>query len=233
MLFNDVLILEILILSSVFFYTTNTNLLNLLYTGGMYLLLLGMLLFLNDSDIYVGFLWVIDLGVGLVFFIFILHFTSFLYQKSQFKLTSRFFFLVLNLAVFISLWFYYVPFNSDTSYYGDLVKTWFFRLSYTDYYSLLNTHEVTELNLLRDSYFLLNSFEFFAVNFSLLFGLLASILLCFIIHRIFNFLNYSQIVNLNLLSQVDTNFFIRSQNFITQQNTPGLVRTWVKSKATK
>jgi len=167
-----------------------------------------------------------------VFFIFILHFTSFLYQKSHFKLTSRFFFFAINLSLFVVLWFYYLPFHTDINYYGDLSKTWFFRLSYADYYSLLNTHEVTELNLLRDSYFLLNSFEFFAVNFSLLFGLLASILLCFIIHRIFNYLNFSQIINLNILSKIDTNFFIRSQNFITQQNTPGVVKVWVKSGST-
>ena len=33
---------------------------------------LGFLLLINDSDIFVGFLWVIDLGVGLIFFIFIM-----------------------------------------------------------------------------------------------------------------------------------------------------------------
>ena len=43
-------------------------------------------------------------------------------------------------------------------------------LAYTDYYSVFNSREVTELNLLKDSYFVLNSFEFFVVNFSLLFG---------------------------------------------------------------
>ena len=97
----------------------------------------------------------------------------------------------------------------------------------------MNSFEVTELNLLRDSYFILNSFEFFVVNFSLLFGLLASILLCFIIHRVFNYLNYSQIVNINILSSIDTNFFIKSQNFITQQNTPGVVKVWAKSRPTE
>jgi len=100
-----------------------------------------------------------------------------------------------------------------------------------DYYSVFSSREVTELNLLKDSYFLLNSFEFFIVNFSLLFGLLCSILLCFMMHRVFNFLNFSQIINLNTLKNTDTNFFIRSQNFVTQQNTPGVVKVWVKSKS--
>jgi hypothetical protein len=89
---------------------------------------------------------------------------------------------------------------------------------------LLFTNEVTDLNTIRDSYFLLNSFEFFLVNFSLFFGLIASILMCFMIHRIFNFLNYSQIININTLNSIDTSFFIRNQNFITQQNTPGITR---------
>lgn len=78
--------------------------------------------------------------------------------------------------------------------------------------------------MLRESYFLINSFEFFLINFSLLFGLISCILLCFLIHKIFNFLNYSQIMQLKLLHKVDTNFFIRNQNFITQQNTSANIK---------
>ena len=50
-----------------------------------------------------------------------------------------------------------------------------------DYYAILFSNEVTDLNTLRETYFLLNAFEFFAVNFSLFFGLIAAILLCFMI----------------------------------------------------
>lgn len=128
--------------------------------------------------------------------------------------------------------FYYLPNNTDVTFFNDLSKTWFFKLTYNDYYIIYNTYEVTELNFLRDLYFLLNSFEFFIVNFSLLFGLLASILLCFLIHRVFNILNFSQIINIGILNNLDNNFFIKSQNFITQQNTPGVVKVWARSKAT-
>ena len=93
-----------------------------------------------------------------------------------------------------------------------------------DYYSLFHTNEVTELNTLRDTYFLLNSFEFYLVNFSLLFGLLAAILMCFFIHRVFIFLNYSQIINFKLLNSMSSSFIIRNQNFINQQNTFGSVQ---------
>lgn len=229
MLTNDLLILEILLSLVIVSYITSTNLLMLLYSGGLYLLLLGGLLLLNDVDVYVGFLWVIDLGVGLVFFIFILHFTTFLHQKSQFNLSSRYFFLISNTVLACYIWGYYGFFSNDNSYYRDLAKTWFFRVSHTDYYNILNTHEVTELNLLKNSYFILNSFEFFIVNFSLLFGLLSAILLCFMVHRIFNILNFSQIMNLDLLKASDTSFFIKSQNFISQQNTAGAVKVWSKT----
>lgn len=86
------------------------------------------------------------------------------------------------------------------------------------------------MNTLRDTYFLLNSFEFYLVNFSLLFGLLAAILMYFFIHRVFNFLNYSQLINYRLTQSASSGFIIRNQNFITQQNTFGAVQQWSKSK---
>jgi len=95
----------------------------LLYTGGLYLIFIGLFSLMNDADIYIGFLWVIDLGVGLVFFIFILHFTSFLFQKSQFNLTSRHFVFAYIILTFILFFLYFNAQNPDTSYYGDLGKT--------------------------------------------------------------------------------------------------------------
>ena len=60
----------------------------LLYNSGLYLVLIGIYSLLNEADIYIGFLWVIDLGVGLVFFIFMLHFLPFLHQKEREAITS-------------------------------------------------------------------------------------------------------------------------------------------------
>ena len=231
MLFNETLVLETLIIIALLFYVSSTNLMMLLYTGGIYLLLIGVLALVNDADIYIGFLWVIDLGVGLVFFIFILHFTSFLFQKSYYNLTARHFIFGYLFFIFSSLFLYFFANTTDNSYLLGLTKTWFFKVTYMDYYSILYSNEVTDLNTLRDTYFLLNSFEFFIVNFSLFFGLITSILMCFMIQRIFSFLNFSQSINMNLLSAADTGFFIRNQNFITQQNTPGVTRVWAKTKS--
>jgi len=194
-------------------------------------MLIGLLSLINDGDIYIGFLWIIDLGVGLVFFIFILHFTSFLFQKSQFNLTARHFIFSYALGLFSISFFYFFSFPADNSFYKDLDKTWFFKLTYIDYFALLFTNEVTELNTLKDTYFLLNSFEFYVINYSLFFGLITSILMCFMIQRIFVFLNYSQIINIDLLKKADTGFFIRNQNFINQQNTSATTRVWIKNKS--
>lgn len=105
-----------------------------------------------------------------------------------------------------------------------------FHVNFLDYYSILNSHEISELNLLRDSYFMLNSFEFFAINFSLFFGLIAAILMYFMIQKIFSYLNFSQIKDVNIFTNIDSGFFIRNQNFITQQNTPQVVRIWSKNR---
>ena len=221
---------ESILLLTLISYLTSTNLLSILYSSFIYLIAIGILLFINNANVYTGFLWVIDLGVGLVFFIFILHFTLFLYQKSYFNITYRLFFILVSTILFLLVYFYYLPISLDNGYYRDLHKTWYLRLILVDYYILYNTFEITELNLLRDSYFLLNSFEFFLINFSLFFGLIASILLCFLIQRIFNFINFSQINDLSLLSEINSSFFIRQQNFIRQQDTQGIVKIWSKDK---
>ena len=194
-------------------------------------MLVGTLALINDADIYIGFLWVIDLGVGLVFFIFILHFTSFLFQKSFFNLSARHFFTLLLTTLSITILYYFISSPADNSFNGDLLKTWFFKISYMDYYLIYNSSEVTDLNTLRDTYFCLNGFEFFVVNFSLLFGLLAAILICFLIQRVFNFLNYSQIINYRLLHSNTSGFIIRNQNFTTQQSMFSSINQWSKTKS--
>jgi hypothetical protein len=231
MLFNDIFLLEILILLSILFYTCSTNLLILLYTGFLYLMLIGTLALINDADIYIGFLWVIDLGVGLVFFIFILHFTSFLFQKSFFNLSARHFFTLLLVSMSVTILYYFIASPADNTFNADLLKTWFFKISYMDYYLIYHSAEVTDLNTLRDTYFCLNGFEFFIVNFSLLFGLLAAILICFLIQRVFNYLNYSQIINYRLLHSNTSGFTIRNQNFTTQQSMFSSINQWSKTKS--
>ena len=231
MLFSDLFLLEMLILTSVLYFMLSSNIMLLLYTSGLYLVFIGFYSMLNDADIYIGFLWVIDLGVGLVFFIFMLHFTSFLHQKTYFDISSKLLTLASYITIVLTLYLYFFSYTVDPSFNGDLLKTWFFHVTHIDYYSILHSCEVTELNLLRDSYFVLNTFEFFVINFSLFFGLISAILLYFLIQRIFNVLNFSQIIEAGTLSNVESSFFIKHQNFINQQNMPQSVRIWKKTRS--
>lgn len=52
----------------------------------------------------------------------------------------------------------------------------------------------------------------------LFYGLFGAITLTFLIKRTFTFLTTRQITNYKLLSEIGSNFFIRNQNFIRQQN---------------
>ena len=123
MVFNDLIFLEITLLSLVFFYLTTINLTTLLYVSGIYLMLIGILCLINDCDIYIGFLWVIDLGVGLIFFIFILHFTSFLFQKPHFSITTRYFFMFYIFLLFYIFFFYFYSFSANNLMSYSFTKT--------------------------------------------------------------------------------------------------------------
>ena len=230
MLFNDIFYLEIFLLLVSFYYVLNTNLLILLYTGFLYLMLLGGFALINDADIYIGFLWVIDLGVGVIFFIFILHFTAFLYQKSYFSLSVRHFFYLIIIFAFILTFLFFFSSPNDNTFNYTLTKTWFFQITYMDYYMINYSLEVTDLNTIRDSYFLSNSLEFFLINFSLLFGLISAITLSFFIQRVFNYLNFTQIINFKILNINQSAFFLRNQNFINQQYTSTQLNQFIKLK---
>lgn len=200
------------------------------YLAGIYLMFLGMLLLLNDGDILIGFLWVIDLGVGLIFFIFILHFTNFLHQKSFLEISSRFLFFFCFFCFFCFFFYWLFSSPSDSNFNIYLKKNWFFFVSWYNYYLFFNSYVITDLNLLREIYFYNNSFEFFLINFIVFYGIFGSITLCFIIKKVFNFLNISQLKNINILNVINTTFFIRNQNFIKQQNTSTGTRVWLKKK---
>lgn len=227
---NEVFFLQILGIISLIFFINTVNIITLWYLAGIYLIILGFLMFLDDGDIFIGFLWVIDLGVGLIFFIFILHFSNFLHQKSSFDLSSRYLFLFLFFFIFIFLFFYFIANPSDINLNYQLRKSWFFFVSWYNYYSFYYSYTITDLNLLREIYFYNNSFGFFIINFMLFYGIFGSINLCFLIKRVFVFLNLSQLKNINILNEINTTFFIRNQNFLRQQSTSAGARVWTKKK---
>jgi hypothetical protein len=230
---NEIFFLESLIFFSLCFFSNVVNIISLWYLAGIYLFGLGFLLLLDDGDIFIGFLWVIDLGVGLIFFIFILHFSNFLQQKAIFDLSNKFFFLSLFFLIFLMVFFYFLNNPVDSNFNYELRKTWFFHLSWYDYYELFNFFSVTDLNVMRELYFINNSFGFFVINFMLFYGIFGAINLCFLIKKIFAFLTIGQLFNFNILNEINSTFFIRNQNFIRQQSVSAGSRVWLKNKKNK
>jgi len=230
---TETLILQLLSFITLFFFRSTYSILTLWYLAGVYLVSLGALALLDDGDIFIGFLWVIDLGVGLIFFIFILHYSTFLYQKARVDKSSRELTSNALALLFLLIFFFFFLLPIDSTYSGGFEKTWFFYLSWYDYYDFYFTPFITDLNLLRELYFYTNSFEFFLINFALLYGIVASIILSFLIKRVFVFLTFTQITNLPLLNSIHSVYFIRNQNYLKQQYTSAGTRVWLKSKKIK
>lgn len=230
---TDVFLLQSISLITLFFFASTFNILTLWYLAGIYLVSLGLFLMLDDSDIFIGFLWVIDLGVGLVFFIFILHYSTFLHQKSTLNKTARELSYISLSLLFLLTFLYFFTSPIDNSYFRGFNHSWFFLISWYDYYDFFYSNTITDLNLLREIYFYNNSFEFFLINFMLLYGIITSILICFFIKRVFSFLNITQFKNFNFLNNINSAFFIRNQNFLKQQSTSTGTRVWIKKKKLK
>ena len=226
----EMFIIQITTLGVLFLFTSALNLLVLWYLAGLYLILLGLLLLVNDGDILVGFLWVIDLGVGLIFFIFILHYSAFLHQKSTINKNSREITLALTflLAAFNFFMLSLSPVDQVTT--NESMKSWLFLVNWVDYYSVFTNHSLTDLNLLREIYFVNNSLEFILINFFLFYGIVASILLSFLIKYVFTKLSLPQFFNFHLTSHINSLFFIKDQNFLKQNSTSAGERVWVKKR---
>ena len=227
---TEILLIQVFLVLTTFLFTAALNLIVLWYLAGMYLVLLGLLLFTADGDIFVGFLWVIDLGVGLIFFIFILHYSVFLHQKSILRKNSRQTLAATLFFIFVlTLYFNFLaPIDSNST--SGFQKTWLFLVSWTDYYTVFYVRTITDLNLLHEIYFVNSNFEFILINFFLFYGIISSILLSFLIKYIFSKLALPQFKTLQFASTINSTFFIRNQNFLKQQSTSAGERVWVKKR---
>lgn len=226
-MFNEFVIIEMtLVLSIVYFVNTN-NLVTAWYLAGIYLFVLGLLLLLQDGDIFVGFLWVIDLGVGLIFLLFILHFSIFLKHKTGGMISNRLLSWKMLGCVIMGIYFYYEAFPTSESSQSPSA---FLLISWFDYYDIFIATTVTDLNLMREVYFFNNSLEFVLINFMLLYGIVTAVLLTFLVQKTFNFLSNTAVTNIPLETSMGAGFFIRTQNFIVQQQMSTGTRVWIKKR---
>ena len=227
---NELFLLQVLLLSTLFYFINTFNVITVWYLAGIYLTLLGWWLLLDDADIFVGFLWVIDLGVGLIFFIFILHYSTFLHQKPNLGKTSQTFSFTAISFFSLSSFLFLLALPTVNESLREFSKIWFFVVSWYDYYDFFFSSTVTDLNLLHEIYFTSNSFEFFLINFFLLYGIIASILATFLVKRIFNLLNFTHLQTTSFFYRTNATYFVRTQDYLKQQNTSAGVRVWLKKK---
>lgn len=225
MLLDQIALQLSLLLISIFFIRSS-NILTLWCCAGLFLIVLGFILFYHEAGILVGFLWVIDLGVGLVFFIFILHWSTFLYQH---HFTDK----SLHLMVFAwwatplyATFFFFMHLDEVRPYSAKFINAWYYNVSLYDYYDLFYSYIVTDLNLLKEIYFSADAAQFFIINFVLFYGIIASILFTFLAKKVFTLLSFLQILFLPNLSTMGAVYFIRLQDFIAQQLTSSGIRDW-------
>jgi hypothetical protein len=226
---NEVIFLQALLLIIVLFYGLSINIFSSWLLAGLYLLFLGNYLLLDDCDIFVGFLWVLDLGVGLVFLVFIFYFSDFLFFKVLFNVFSRFFISFFFISFFFISFFFFLNQPVESNFY--LNSLWFFFISYYDYYLFFNFYGLIDLNLVRELYYNVDSFEFFLINFFVLYNIFNSIVTLFLNKRISVLINTPYFLNLNFLSKVESFFFLRYQNVFKQKNTSPGSQVWFKNKS--
>lgn len=206
------------------------NILSSWYIAGLYLASLGYFLLLDDCDIFIGFLWVLDLGVGLIFFVFILHLSNFLFLHVINNVNSKFIFYFFLLSFFLSVFLFFISNPVDFNFNIFFKNHWFFYISHYDYYLLFNMYGLIDLNVAKEIYFHINSFEFFLINFVALYGIILSILGLFLLKRLMIFSNINNYLNLNTFSKMNSVYFIRTQNFMKQKTTSAGLRVWSKKK---
>lgn len=189
------------------------------------LLILGCIGLISQLGIFIGFLWVIDLGVGLIFLLFLSHLTVMgetrleaIAQKQRKILYSI---CVLPLLLILTT-------LSSLNTNGSNSSLPYYNMSWVDYHLLLMDREITQLNLLREIFFYNNSWEFIIVNYLVLVGLMGMVIFNFTISDLYrrSLLRYL-LVGKKSLSSI-TPLFIRDQNFINQQQTSSSVRLWSK-----
>ena len=225
---NELLCIEITLFLTVLFLMHIQEISTMWYLAGIYLALLGFLLLRQEGDIFVGFLWVIDLGVGLIFFIFILHFANFLTQKVYFDIMSKSSVWSIALIGFFVKYFSLIafPINSTEIRGGErgFFSSWY------DYYDFLSLASVSDLGILKEIYFVNNSFEFILINFMLLYGIVTAITLSFWVKKILSRLHVSSSMTAETAIRSDATFFIRTQSLMSQQQQTTETRVWKKKK---
>ena len=222
-MFSEVLLVQLIIvlLTALFYKVYDTS--NLLIKSILFLIASSAYLLILDGDIFVSFLLIIDLGVFFIFFAFLIHLTSFLLSKSYVNSTASS--LVQVLPPVILLIVAYVFYNSNYIYQAGVDYVWFFYITHSDFYALLSNIFQSDMNLLREVYFLSNFFEFFLLSVAIYFAILT-------IQLFINLLNIACTDSkplVNLSNKNSSVFFFKRQDFNKQSTAKASSRVWKNS----
>jgi len=229
-MFNEYIFVQISIIIILFFLFWLTDIYNLLIISFVYLLLISLLTLYLDIDILISFLIIIDLGVFLILFAFLLHLSKFLTFKNIYDLSFKNIFIFCTTLTFLLIYNYCVNFYTSYNFNKIIEFTWFFFISYMDFYYIWNTVINSDMHLLKEIYFHTNSIEFIIISIFLTIGILVLyFLLNFIIIYILK-CNLFNNINLKKLNKNTSITFFKIQNYTKQINTSASSRVWTKIK---
>jgi len=221
---NDFLVLELIILISIILLQRTTNPITFTYLAGFFLFLIGFLMLDFLSTVFVGFLWLIDFGLGVIVILSILLLTKFFNFKTIKNIFKKSIYLFLLYLIW-SLLNTSVSFRYLTTYYSFYTLIFFL-----DYYHYFYIIDYAELHLLRYIYFLNNIAEFSLINSFLFFAIFFVLSFFYNLFWIILVKKNTPLFNLKKkwLQFSETTNFTRTQNFSKQLNTSSSVFTWKK-----
>ena len=223
MFLNETFFLQIILIATLLFLSSSSSPLSAWIVSGIFLFSIGLLGLNANLNVLVGFLWVVDLGVGLIFLLFLSHLSNFL-ETTVVDSSSQ-----MNRTVFWSatLIIFIVSFLFHNAASGMIEVTPLISASnsYIHFYTLFTNYEISQLNLLREAFFYSNVWGFYLLNFLVLASLVGMIIFQSHMH---SFFKKKQIHLLTQSQATHHPLFLREQNFIKQQQTSSSLRIWAK-----
>lgn len=217
--------LQLIALSTILYLFSSSSPFNTWLLGAIFLIVIGLHGLLSNLTVFIGFLWVIDFGVGLIFLIFMSTLTIIGDSKLN-TFTQRSRKLVYVLVVWsFSIYLLHIMQFEDVR--GEMFNQPI-NISWLNYYMLFFDYEISQLNLLREIFFYNNAWEFLLINYVVFFGLLGVIILNFYITEMHKYTSLNLLLNGGTSANSKAPLFIRDQNFIKQQQISSSVRLWGK-----
>ena len=211
MLLTDSFLLQIIILYLLFNFFFLDHAFYYLSFFFFFLMWLGLSMCFLEIDTFAAVLWIVEMSVIIVFFLFSL-FINNMYSAKKYSIKLRLFFFSFLIPIFfLSLITFFTPYVG----YENLNK--FFNINWINYYLINNNNLDNDFSLLFLLFLNLNSFEFLFISNLISLGCIIAVVLYIYLKDV-----KIQIDNLSLKSfkLINKNYkfsYIRHQCFYKQQ----------------